>query len=768
MPSRTFASNKSSLFADGSSNLGGGADQHMPVGGPYSGYTFRSAVRFALDFLGHETDRLGRNEPADELAGSRRVLVGPGHYVARCTADWTANSSSGSSDGGSGWGTSPTVYPGPASTTTNRVTRDISTSEGATVGIDITGIVRDWLNGQPNYGVLLYYVASGDVTEFNSYRAGSGKPEIVVTYATDSPPTATLDAPTGVQSTTRPTLSGTATDPDGDPITNVAVAVYRSSDNVLVYYADLGAVGSSWSHVPTADLPGGALWAAATPVAGGLTGAASNVVNFTVDRPPNAPVWSAPSGNVGGTRRPVHTFSATDPDGDALELYDLEVYQSVGGAPSGAAVYAVANLGASGTSVSHTPTIDLPGGPLLARSRVRTGPADLWSAWSAYQAYSIILTTPTVAWIEPASSNAFEVYDNGQFVDQWSSPLITAIWGRVQDAPPSGQTLTREARGYGYEAAGASWAYDGPPQAPNTPTGGTASQPIYASPGGGWMYGRGHFRFIIGSSGGGLVDTQRNWRASILEWYGAVFLGDNVTAIAATLAGMGGQLKGWWRAQASRTDSSKGWRELTDQAGILAELPATGAYLGLRSRFAINGPDVDLLGGAGSFEDPTLAGWTLGGGQIYVQGNLEGRPAPDGSTELRITGDGVTAYPQVSRLIPVVPGGAYYLEGYLQSAGGVKAEIDVRCDAIGPNLNQGFALRILRDAQGETAHTYQKVGPYVVPADGSVTDLQLLIYIAANPSIAGQDVRADAVKLVGPKAGAAGLDKWVIDWTSAG
>src|SRR5262245_47510434 len=168
MATRSFVLQKDSLFAvTGSTELGGGADPHLPVGGPWNGYTFRSALVFTLDFSGMKQIQ----SAVLNLVTSTQVHLGfsstPDFYVQRCTAGWTANGASSSVDGGSGWSTSPTVWPGPPSTATGRASKRAPTGETANLTVDITAIVKAWApatvdggGGQPNYGVLLLQQAT--------------------------------------------------------------------------------------------------------------------------------------------------------------------------------------------------------------------------------------------------------------------------------------------------------------------------------------------------------------------------------------------------------------------------------------------------------------------------------------------------------------------------------------------------------------------------------------------------------------------------------
>jgi hypothetical protein len=763
MATRNFNANKSSLFAKtGSTELGGGQDNHLPVGGSWNGYTFRSAVRFATDWSGMKNIQSAvlwlKTSSAVHLAFSSD----PDIYIARCSADWTANSAASSGEsGGSGWSTAATNYPGPGVTTSGQVSKDVSTAEQTWISVDISTIVRAWApaavaggGGAPNYGVLLYGVASGDLTEFNSYQS-STPPYIVVTYATDTAPEATVTGPTGVQATTTPTVTATATDVDGDPITAYWVRVWQGA--TLVHENKAAGSGPSLAYV-TPALPGGALAVDVAAQAGGLWSAWTAQLPFTVDRPPTAPTWTAPVGNVSSNRRPVHTFAATDPDGDALEVWDLEVYQSSGGAPLGGAVYAVSgqSSGITGMSVSHTPTADLPGGPLLARSRVRTGPADLWSPWSAYQAYSIILTTPTVAWIWPATDGGY--LPPVAYTDPAMSLLAILYQAQVDARPPSGQTLTN---------LKIEWRYTGGAYTTITNTtpagaGGIFSANKLADANGAAPYGSGGVRYTLTASGGGITVVERTWKAAALEVVEAVSLGDQVSALTAALAATaGGDSVGWIRAQSSAiaANGAAPWRTLAQVATALAELPAAGAWVGLRARFVQRAADADLLGGSGSFEDPAMPGWV---GAQGVSIGFVG--APDGARLLRITGNGVANYPgKTSPAIPVVPGATYTLRATAKRAAGTVNAV-VRADFqtdTGANAGSGSVInRFTTGGFVTLSATFQ------APATGVAT-MKALCFVEATAAAATEAWDFDAVTLVGPAAGV-GLDRWDLAWTSLG
>jgi hypothetical protein len=769
MATRNFNANKSSLFAKtGSSELGGGQDKHLPVGGSWNGYTFRSAVRFATDWSGMKTIQSAvlwmKTSSAVHLAFSSD----PDIYVARATSDWTANNSSSSADGGGGWSTAATNYPGPSLTTTGQVNKDVSTAEQTWISVDISTIVRAWAptsveggGGAANYGVVLYGVASGDLTEFNSAES-TVPPYIVVTYATDTAPVATMTGPTGVQGT-RPTLAGTAVDAEGDPITNVHVEVSQGA--TVVYQADLGAVASPWSHVPTADLPGGALTVRAVAGAGGLTGAYSAALAFTVDRPPVVGAFTSPPAS-GSNRRPPITFGTSDPDGNATTAWDLQVYATSGGVAAGSPVYqALAQTsGISAGQVTHTPTADLPGGALVVRARVQSGPGALWSAWSADYPFVVALTTPSVTYLVPASVGGY-VTPDGTFSD-----LATAF-SKITHAhtadlrPPAGQTLTRMRIWVGYTAADPSVAGQGTLvwDAAPTPAGQQAGWGSELGASGSVVFAT---AFEATASGGGVTKAWRWGKCSLVEWIGRVRLGDQVTALTATPDQMGaGLLAGWIRAENLAGAGLAAWRATPPTpAAILPELPAAEAWLGLRNRYAWNAPDVDLLAGTGSFEDPALTGWATSG-QVSSQAGIANSPPTHGGRILRITGDGVTPYPQASRWVQVFPGATYTLSGSLMTAG-VAGEMDVRCDAHStPGVEvQSFLMRLMTSGGGQVVWSTQ-TSTAKIPA--GCYWLLVLIYIAAAPAAAGVDGRWDNIQVVGPKP-LGGLDRWDLAWTSLG
>lgn len=786
MATRTLAANKSSLFADsGGSELGGGNDDHLPVGGPWGSYTFRSAVRFALDWSGVKSI----TSAVLRVRTSSQVHIGfstdPDIQVSRCTGDWTANSGKSSADsgGGPGWSTSPTVWPGPAMTSTGRVSKDIPTSEGTWVDIDITAIVKAWApatipggGGAANYGVMLHYAASGDVTEFSSSKSVYS-PEIVLTYATDSPPPApTVTAPTGTGSNLRPLLSATAVDPDGDPLEVGDVEVRKAGAVVYSSVAFAASGATTLDHTPASDLPSGDLTVRFRARAAGVYGAWSAEAPFAIDRAPTTNAPTAPAGNISGNRRPNIVFTAADLDADPLELFDVEVYATSSGAPTGSPVYAVTSgtTGIAGYTVTHTPTADLPVGPLMVRARVRA--RGVYSAWSGYTAFTIVTANPSVSIVWPPTPGGPLLFFTPHPAPGTGFPFAAVSRFQAECIAPAGFTFTTIRRKL--------VRLDGP-NAPFTimdsDLGGVAgsttffvSQPVTVkdfAAGGTWagMSALLEVTITATASNGGQTVAVRRARYSFLEWQGAVYLGDNVTALAVSdvtppagdNAAPLDRPSVWYRAQASKTapNGAATWRDASGLATVRSELPAQNAYLGVYVRSSRQADDVDVLGGIGMFEDAALPGWATSGLVASVSPGLK----YEGIRCLQIRGDGVTGYPQASVMVPAVPGGAYTLSGALLWAAGT-GEIDVRVDAHYIDGTQvAFVMRLLKTTGA--AWELLSSGPWVCPA--GVKSLQVIAYIAASPSVSGQDCRFDAIQLLGPPSGY-GFDRIDVDWTSAG
>ena len=468
-----------------------------------------------------------------------------------------------------------------------------------------------------------------------------------------------MDGPNGIVATTRPTLSGTASDPDGDPITNVHIEVLQGA--TVVYAVDLGAVGATWSHVPTVDLPGGALTAHAVSGSTNLASAWSNSVSFTVDRPPVMGAFSAPPA-TGSNRRPTIVVAYSDPDGNVADNYGVEIYATSGGIAAGSPVYSAyyQTSGIAASSITHTPTADLPGGPLVVRVQVRAGPANLWSSWSVDYPFTIALTSPTIAWIYPAAAGAYMPVD---WLDHLESAFNEAYGvAMVEIRPPAGQTLTRLRLWISGVASdpsvGGTLVYDLAPD----PVGGTFSYGLSIGARGSTIYST---SWEATASGGGVTKVWRPGRIAAVEWIGRLFLGDHVTALDGVPSNVGmGAMPTWARAENAAGAALSSWGTY---ATALAAMPAQGAYLGMRQRAAYLGPDADMLivGGAEQFGEgyTTLPpGWYInsGAGTFGTSSGhvVAGSLAYNGRGPVTVVSDGYIAQQLV------VPSKTYKLSGW--------------------------------------------------------------------------------------------------------
>lgn len=791
MATRTFAASKSSLFADGPTNLGGGADDHLPIGA-WSGYVFRSAVQFSLDW----TDVRQITKAVLRLRTSSQVHVGfssaPDVLVRRATASWSANGSSSSAEGGSGWGTSPTTYPGPSVTDTGQSTKRCPTSEGSTFDIDITAIVRAWAptsveggGGAANYGVRLDRSTSSDVSEFQSYRASSGKPTIELTYSSDAPPTTTAQGPTGTQATVRPTLLAQASDPDGDAVTSIEIEVRQGATTRYASgaKAPTGVAGGvySLSHVPTADLPPGPLTTRARATAGGLVGAWSADLAFVIDRVPTVVAFSAPPASVTGTRRPPITLTATDLDGDVIDLYDVEIYQDAGSGVAGPLTYkrtsqnATITPGAPNTTISHTPQADLPGGPQLVRVRVHSSPAGsaaAWGPWSAYRAFNVVTTVPILTWTFPVEDYGWSPYRDNEMAD-WQPattlPHIAVRGFQVKYAPQSGTTITSLLNrvevidpGVGGPAVGTLLSNANIPGL--VPAGGTyefAFRPDAFAPA--WFAGTLLVTLTLTAANASQTVETRRVRFAAGEWLGAMALGDSVQNIVAVETPKLDAVAFAYRAQTSPTapNGAAIWRPRTQLATLAGELPPTNAYMGLRARIYRLADDGPINADPG-FEDASMAAWAVRGTVGAGSGSIARSGAPEGLRVLRVL-MGSGGYMGYFQRFGVIPLAWYGVSGWVArptGAGTFGSLLILFRDATGAGIGGGSVFT-------GTTTTYGLVqGTAQAPANATQLEVQCVLQNAAPP--AGSEALFDDVRLYGLLPGDAGMDWLDVTWSSLG
>jgi len=187
--------NRSSVFAHGTYDTGGGQDDHLPIGYG-SGLEMRGAFDFpAISWAGVT----GIDKAELELTSTSQVHIARGSSpqanAYRITEQWTPN---GATDDGSGnWTTSPDAYPGPSATSSGGKLLSAGDANERTDKWDVTAIVRAWAptsaggSGSKQYGIALRPVSgTSHNAEWYSaeYGTSSKRPRLIITTRTSSPP----------------------------------------------------------------------------------------------------------------------------------------------------------------------------------------------------------------------------------------------------------------------------------------------------------------------------------------------------------------------------------------------------------------------------------------------------------------------------------------------------------------------------------------------------------------------------------------------------
>ena len=258
MATTVWYANKDARIARRNSDgwsAGAGASSYMPVG-YYSGYLYRSLIGFNYSFSGMVT--ITSAILTLRTSGQYYVAFGsdPDVYVRRLTSSWSEGTSVAlSGTNAVEWSNQPSADP----TNATGTPKDVTTSENATVTIDVTNLIQAAKSAGTFYGLQVIAVSdngstggSDDITEFYT-RETSYDPYITVTYTTNQPPTSpTSMTPTGgslVVNDTSPQLQFTHNDPDGDAPVRFDVQVYNTTGN----NASIGSL--AWStYDNTSDL----------------------------------------------------------------------------------------------------------------------------------------------------------------------------------------------------------------------------------------------------------------------------------------------------------------------------------------------------------------------------------------------------------------------------------------------------------------------------------------------------------------------------------
>lgn len=153
--------------------------------------------------------------------------------------------------------------------------------------------------------------------------------------------------------------------------------------------------------------------------------------------------------------------------------------------------------------------------------------------------------------------------------------------------------------------------------------------------------------------------------------------------------------------------------------------------------------DAEFLDGAGSFEDPSLPGWTAPLGRSIAVDD-----AFDGTRVLRVTGDGTAAYPGAvsGPITDVAPGAVVELAAAGRRVAGI-ADGVCRVDMLLRwNVVETGAAMLRFSTTGSFVHGSASL---TVPADGSVDALRVLCFIGSPAPAATESWDFDAVTLVG-------------------
>ena len=346
----------------GSTSVGAGADDHLPVGkGTGSTTPVRSLLKFNLDWTGVATITSAQLKVyRTSYHGS---IVSPSFYIKRVTSTW----SEGTRGSDEAWYADNAVeWSNQPSTTSTDHVQETSAASGWNT-YDITDIVKAWAptsipggGNQTNYGIMLKYSSAnsstndevaGHYAEFESREHSSGHdPYILLTYGTNTVPNApTLNSPVAgaLVSSQTPTLNFTPHDDQGDNHTAYTYEVDNNSDfsspvestEVTGTFTDATPI----NRVVTTSLTRGTTyyWRVKTKDATGY-GAWSSGESFKIAQLPTATIvqpGSAQTGELyyvagsGVSPRLKARWTYNCPDGHAQTQVIVKIYADSAGSP---------------------------------------------------------------------------------------------------------------------------------------------------------------------------------------------------------------------------------------------------------------------------------------------------------------------------------------------------------------------------------------------------------------------------------------------------
>lgn len=290
-----------------------------------------------------------------------------GNQVRRITAAWDPSAITWSNQ--------------PATTATGAVTSTAakgynSTCPAGHVSWDVDAIVQAWADGQPNYGLRIAAVDETDALTWRRYHSANQtdgshnatyEPSLTVSYNT-KPGAATQVSPLSGSSTndTTPTLTGKATDPDGNTV-QLTYEIWAANGTAALQTGKSAytASGANAPWTPTTALaPGSYKWRASVHDGTTWNGTWSAWQTFTVDttKPATTAISSTafPAGQWSGTPDANGDFTGgftfTPPAGDVKDVqYKLDAGAWTTTATTGTAVTRTLSFKAGAHTVTaHT------------------------------------------------------------------------------------------------------------------------------------------------------------------------------------------------------------------------------------------------------------------------------------------------------------------------------------------------------------------------------------------------------------------------------
>jgi hypothetical protein len=402
----------------------GGADQHVPVGVMANGWVSRGGLGASSPVTQLTAGKAYKILKAELVvhgsSGAHGAIGGTRGANVKKSAKPTLNSATG--DGGSGWTTAGTNYPGPS--TSGSAVSVKGPASGSTARWDVTQLVCDQLpatmvrpNGTPCGGsawVGWFLVqanredsAADAFSLWSDDASSANRPQLVITYDPDQPPTA---APT---LTTRPSglrpvlhVDATASDPDHDPIAGLEVQARPRGGAAQAPITGIPGptpAATVMDYTWPADLARGVWEVQVRTIHKGQPAPWSAWVPVWTDRDAVATGTAPVGGAVLYTVRPTFQVQATDPDGagDPPKGVELEVWRANAGTWTPTGTAAVAHVTQSGAGGAIPAPADLAVGAYVWRVRANGLRPDLAAysgAWSAWYGFEVRGTAPVISW----------------------------------------------------------------------------------------------------------------------------------------------------------------------------------------------------------------------------------------------------------------------------------------------------------------------------------------------------------------------------------